>query len=158
MQQRLGERVVLKSIHVKGNVQLGETAVIAQSYGVLRLLIVLDTQANGAFPAIGDILQSPTAYDVVSFYALENSQRFRVLWDRTFDLDARNGNGTNSGGRMMSFKFNKRVNIPIHFSNSASGVVNNIKSNNIVFASVGQSYSGSNMFIDSQCRIRFADS
>lgn len=156
--QRLGERVTLKSIHVRGNIQLAEIGTITNSYGIIRLIIVQDTQANGAFPAIGDILQSPAANDVVSFKNLENSQRFRTIWDRTFDIDANNGNGTNSGGRFISFQLNKKVNIPIMFSNSATGVINNIKSNNLVFASVGQSYLGTNIYVDSQVRVRFSDS
>lgn len=53
----------------------------------VRMLLILDTQTNGAIYTAGDILQDTTADDaIVSLYNLNNRQRFKVLYDKVVRL------------------------------------------------------------------------
>jgi len=53
---RIGRRIEMKSIHFKGNIT--PTANQATVTDYIRIVLIYDRQTNGAYPAIGDILQS----------------------------------------------------------------------------------------------------
>lgn len=52
---------------------------------VLRLMLVYDTQSNGALPAIADVLQAASYQSPMN---LNNRDRFKVLWDQFCSIGA----------------------------------------------------------------------
>nr|QXP07727.1 MAG: putative capsid protein [Arizlama virus] len=85
---RIGNKVVIKSIHCKFNVNT-----IAGNLGAVRVMLVYDKQPNGAFPAIADvILDQPAA--VTQFFSslnIANKSRFQVIRDSFMNLDSGQG-------------------------------------------------------------------
>lgn len=75
-QTRIGNKVTAKSIMLRGAVQLGAATSTANAMDIVRILVYLDKQANGATAAVTDIL---AAADYNAFNNLDNSDRFRTL-------------------------------------------------------------------------------
>ena len=84
---RIGRRIEMKSLQL--NLQINPIPPTANEFypsQTIRLLIVYDSQTNGAFPAISDILQSTSQAGVnqTSNYALlnlNNRDRFTIIRD-----------------------------------------------------------------------------
>jgi len=80
---RIGRKVEMKSLHLKGFIQPIRT-VAASDY--VRVMIVYDSQTNGALPSISDIIQDTDQAGTnnttaLSSTNLNNRDRFRVLCD-----------------------------------------------------------------------------
>jgi len=70
--QRVGKKVVLKSLQFRGNLQNGSTATVND----VAFMIVYDKRPTGALPTITDILSSATAFSMNND---ANSGRFSIL-------------------------------------------------------------------------------
>lgn len=83
---RIGNKIVIKSLHVKGSL----VNAVPANVGVARLMLVYDTQTNGAFPAITDILlEQPLG--AAMFYGgvnIANKSRFQIIRDKFYNLDS----------------------------------------------------------------------
>lgn len=81
---RVGRKIRLKSIYVRGlvsrNLTLGGGTLLPD---VARMLIVFDTQTNGATPSVTDILKEATATSQLN---LNNRDRFKVLIDKQYAI------------------------------------------------------------------------
>lgn len=86
---RIGAKVTIKSIQMKANFILA----VAATNTVCRYMIVYDKQTNGAFPALGDILETNDTLGLTFDAGLNmtNRSRFSMLRDKTFPLDAGSG-------------------------------------------------------------------
>ncbi len=131
---RVGRKITVTHIGWRGNVTLPEQDAVAtpESGDVARLVVFIDTQANGAAAAVSDIFDTN---DWQSFNNLANSQRFRTISDKLITLNyqglASDGAGVVSQGNIVKpFTFFKKVNIPIEFGGTA-GSIDEITSNNI---------------------------
>lgn len=151
---RVGRKITITSLHMRGNVYLPTTSNSGETSDVFRLVIYLDRHANGATAAVTDILETA---DVFSFRNLVNSDRFKILHDKTITIDqnAGAGNGTTNtfGPARKVFKVNKRLNIPVQF-NSTTGAMAEIQANNIGFMAISEAgYVNMNYY----WRIRFKE-
>jgi len=87
---RIGRKVVLKSVYVRGQVKLdwagagGLPATAGIAAQMARFILVCDMQPNGAAPAITDILVEATAESQLN---LNNRDRFKILSDKTYVFD-----------------------------------------------------------------------
>ncbi len=151
---RVGRKCTIRNIGWRFNLDLPESTASASTGDVVRVMMYVDKQANGATANITDILESA---NYQSFNNLSNKNRFRTLMDRTYDLVAAAGGGdgtTEDYGRVnISDTFFKKVNIPIEY-NSTAGAITEITSNNIGVLLI--SLSGKAGF-DSKVRLRFSD-
>lgn len=90
--QRIGNKVVLKSLRLKGQLSLDDSTTPPLGYtATYRVMVVYDKQTNGAAPVIGDIIANVgTAGAYVTAFnsgiRINNKNRFVVLKDKTFDL------------------------------------------------------------------------
>ncbi len=148
--QRLGRKCTIK--HIAWRFSMTKTQEVTSSAdSIVRMIVYLDKQANGAAATVTDILENG---DFQSFYNLANSSRFRILIDRTYDMNSfAGGAGTalQSYTRSTSGMMSKRVNIPLEFS-STTGAITEIRSNNVgllLISNRGQ------VRLDSSMRIRF---
>ncbi len=130
--ERLGRKCNVKSVNWRFLISM-EDAQVTGAADVVRVILYLDKQANGATAAVTDILE---AADFQSFNNLANKSRFRTLMDRTYDIQraAGQGNGTTYqyGEVFVSDSVYVSCNYPIEYDNSATtGVIATMRSNNI---------------------------
>lgn len=92
-QTRIGNKINVKSIMLRGRALIDNTAAAANTSDVLRIIVYLDRQANGATAAVTDILATGNWR---SFNNLDNNDRFRTLCEWTCSLNV--GGATPSGG------------------------------------------------------------
>ncbi len=156
--QRVGRKCTIKSINWHYEVTLPQSDAQATpgSSDMLRCIIYVDKQCNGATIAVNDLLESA---DFLHFRNLANSGRFQVLMDKMHVI---NYNGLGSDGAAVISQgnvlrhgtFYKACNIPIEFSDT-TGVLTEIRSNNIgVLLISNAGVCGFN----SKMRLRFSDS
>jgi len=86
--QRIGRKVMIKSVYVRGFVgveqAIGTNDNVQTPPQLCRMIILVDQQPNGAVPAATDILVSAHACSQLN---LANRDRFKILADKTYDLD-----------------------------------------------------------------------
>jgi len=85
--QRVGRRITLRSLSIKGFVNFGATTV----QDLARIIVVYDAQPNAALPVLADILQNSNAglaTTNLSFHNLNNRDRFIFLKDYKVMLPA----------------------------------------------------------------------
>ncbi len=155
--QRVGRKIVIKSVQMKAKYRLS-TSTGATGNNLYRVIIFQDKQCNGATAVVLDLLEQA---DLLSFYNLANSSRFRILLDETkvMNPSAGAGNGTaNDFNEVFHFKeYSIPVNIPIEFDNSAStGAIATIRSNNIGLLVI-MNEATEDVTIAATTRLRFSD-
>ncbi len=128
--ERIGRKCTIKSIHWRYDILYPQQSAVTGG-DVLRVILYLDKQANGATALVNDILETN---NYQSFYNLANKSRFRIYMDRTWAINANAGAGNGTANDTFSkFKqgtFYKRCNVPIEFD-STTGAITEIRSNNI---------------------------
>ncbi len=152
--QRIGRKCTLKSINVRFNVKLGsQTGPLAASETV-RVMVVLDKQCNGLAATVAGLLETA---NYQSFNNLAEKSRFRVLCDRTYDLNAQASSGAAGADETAPVVINdtlfKSVNLPIEFNEGATGAITEIRSNNVFMLAIAEI--GGLASIDGTARVRF---
>ncbi len=154
---RVGRKCVITNINWRYDVTIPEQDAAATPLegDVVRVILYLDKQCNGATATTTGILESD---DYQSFNNLANKSRFRILMDRTHTLNvqalASDGAGVvSSPAFILSDSFFKKCSIPIEFDSTA-GAITEVRSNNIGVLLVGQT--GTAGFA-SKMRLRFSD-
>lgn len=108
---RDGRVYTIHSIHVKGRLSVDPAKGAANPLGgsIVRVVLVWDTQANGAAPTTDKIFSTVTS--VLSFRNLENSRRFIILKDKQYHVNplplAEAANVFATAGGDRTFKMNK---------------------------------------------------
>jgi len=127
---RVGRKVVIKGIESRFTFTLASGATTAASNATVRLITVLDRQANGA--GFSDLaLFTVGTSKVTSLYNLDNAQRFTILSDEEFDLNSQAVITANSIETVKARTVKMAVNIPIEFGGT-TGALGEVKSNNIL--------------------------
>lgn len=144
---RLGRRVTMKSLYIRGYLTMAATSTLAASY---RVLVVYDKQANAAPPTAAQILESDFFYGLNN---LGNSRRFETLCDHVTECIGTGGpNGTN-------FTIFKKMNHAVEFNATNGGTIADIQTGS-VYALIYMSAPGIGVATPAnaiQCRIRFSD-
>lgn len=80
MNNRLGNEITLKSVHIRGTVFPGEAT------NTVRLLLVQWLSETASLTVVNNVLfnNATAGFDVYSMYAKEYSGKFNILWDRSF--------------------------------------------------------------------------
>lgn len=167
---RIGQKVLLKSIRIRGIVKNILTAV----QGALRIIVVYDKQANAALPAWADLITSVSAAGAATTGAYDginmgNRERFIVLADEqlwTPSVTYTGGVLTNVGTLNASdknpsmFNFDRFIRLrdmESHFNNTNGGTYADLQSGslNCFFVAAGTDAAWQ---LDAVTRVRFADS
>ena len=82
--QRVGSRMVMKSLHLRGTIDIVNTTTTLNQ--ALRLIVFYDRSANGAAPTIQNVIQSrdqagAATTSIFSEINLDNRDRFVILRD-----------------------------------------------------------------------------
>ncbi len=159
---RIGRKVVIKALHLKGIITFSSTATLTQTNNAVRVIIFWDKQANGAAATMSEIINSSGTVDYLSFRDLSNSGRFKILYDHSRPLNSQAvlqdaaGTGDNLPQTFL-FNVNWKCNIPIEYDSSAAdGSLATIRSNNIGIMTVCHEAAVAPT-IEYNCRVRFVD-
>ncbi len=156
--QRIGRKCTIRSINWRfapDKVEVNNAATPDGSE-VIRVILYLDKQCNGATAAVTDILETATHR---SFRNLSNSGRFQILMDKTYTMNALTfsydtaGSQGDSAEVIREATFYKKCSIPIEF-NSTTGAIAEIRSNNLGVLLISRSGTGG---FTSSIRLRFSD-
>lgn len=155
--ERNGRKITVRNIYVKGTLKLNAATAATSTSTVIGLMIVVDTQTNGAAFAATDLLE---ADEWVSYRNLANQTRFKVLWKKDISLSSSGATATGAayafGENIRAFKKGIKCNIPIEYDNSATtGAVATQRVNSIHF--VAHSTKNNLVTLDGTARIRFTD-
>lgn len=151
---RIGRKCTVKRVDARFILQLAGDEDVLDSSDLVRIIVYLDKQANGAIATTLGLLESA---DLLSFNNLEENSRFRRLMDKTFLIQAGGGGlGADAAAKksVRCFKYIKwgmNVNIPLEFS-GAAGVIGEVRSNNLGFLAISLNDKAT---LSSETRIRF---
>lgn len=152
--QRIGRKCTVRGINWRFRLTLASTAVAGSTSDIVRVMLYVDKQTNGAAATATDILATA---DFQSFNNLSNKGRFLVLMDRTYALSAQAGSGRGAtdtlsyGETAVVDSYYKRCSIPIEYT-AGTGAIAEMPSNNVGVLLLSQS--GQTGFA-SKMRIRF---
>ncbi len=132
---RLGRRIQLVHLAIRGHMLFNSTTTLSQMNNALRVIVFLDKQANGAAATMSDIISSDGVVDFLSFRDLSNSGRFRILHDQAL---AMNGHAvlqsSASVGDNLPRTYLWGLNVPLHEIieySGTTGAMTEIRSSNI---------------------------
>ncbi len=153
-QTRIGNKITLKSVMMRGAVRLPTTAGVASTSDVVRIFLFHDKQANGAAPAVTDIL---TSANYRAFNNVDNSDRFLTFasFDAALDIKCGAGDGTTNeyGEATLSFFMKKQLNLPIKYK-SNNGDVTDLASSNIGVLTISKD---GIVVVDYIARVKYTD-
>lgn len=147
--ERMGDQIKMTSMYYKYNVSLGTAATI----NILRLMVIIDKQPNGARPLPGDILQNTgTNLICISPYNLANNKRFIILHDEQMSLVA------SATSQSITGSFYKELDYHTRYNTGNTGNVADIETNNLlVYIVSNQTSVSSQPTINIYSRLRFVD-
>jgi hypothetical protein len=163
--ERHGRKIGIQRININGLIlQSTDTEASAsalQTEHLVRVVLLVDHQANGASATIGNIYEDN---DILTHRNLENSSRFTVLKEKWVSIRAGSAytdNGTNfvSQDCLRPWKMNLKCNIPIEY-NSTTGAVTERPCNNLLlvaFSTNDNTANANRVRIRCQVRVRFYD-
>jgi len=151
---RVGRKCVIKSIYIKATLSFAP-GVTATTSGTSAIVLVQDTQCNGAAAAVTDVYTGTNI--PIAMHNLANSQRFKVIKTLKFSWTPGNWNGTGFANVSRNFSYYKKLNIPLEFSGT-TGAITELRSNNLFLIS-GTEFAGMDdlVGVSGICRVRFSD-
>lgn len=142
--QRLGNQIKIMAHYFNALFSINASATNTK----IRLMIVLDKQVNESTMTIGDLLRDTSADDVlVSSMELDNSQRFRILFDQLIVLSQEFPS--------KSIKYYKKHNLPIKYDANTSAVAD--QTSKALYMIVFSNESTNTPTITASSCIRFVD-
>lgn len=150
--QRVGRKVTLKNIYLHGELVLPSTSSVTLCTDQFRMIVFIDKQANGVIAGVTDVLQTAS---INSFRNLANQERFVILKDKYYDINASTTSNatTTTGGHSYHIKMYKKLDLPIEYSGT-NGTIGEIKSNNLVMLCISRTGSCTFQYT---ARIRYTD-
>lgn len=143
---RLGRRITMKSIYIRGNLQMAATTT---GYCPVRILVVYDKQTNATAPSASDILVADAVNNVNN---LSNSRRFVTLFDEIIPVIG------SAGPQAAYVTLYKKLNHVVEFNAGSAGTVGDIQTGSIYSLIYANNLTGGATLLNGLvCRIRFAD-
>jgi len=134
--QRVGRKVNIKNLYLHGTLLLPSSNLITSSCDTFRLIVFIDKQCNGLIAQVTDIL---TTAEVNSFRNLANQERFIILKDKMYDINATTvvNATTTTGDQQYHIKMYKKLDLPIEYS-GVNGTIGETKSNCLVMLCISE--------------------
>lgn len=151
---RDGRQVHLHSVHIQGVVR----PVDAQSgANFSRLMLIWDSQPNGALPSITDILVSSTS---LSGTNLNNRERFTILRDKRYEVggvsDTATQSYTISPGMHVINEYVKLKGIKTTYSGTTA-TIGSVSTGALLMVTISNLAAGLGSAFDLSTRVRFYD-
>jgi len=150
---RIGRKVCWKSILIQG-VTVPEDGGVAGTLG--RIMLVYDSQPNGALPAVTDVLLTATSLAPLN---LNNRDRFRVLWDKRVAMGYFDTTATQSVADRTTIEVRKyrKCNLETVFDGTTAAI-GDIQSGSIFMLTISNQPTGTGYNLSATLRLRFTDS
>jgi len=149
---RDGRLITIKSIGIKGFVQIPSQAAVGATSDVCRIMVIQDTQANGAAFNVGNVLAQTTWLGMMN---LENGSRFKVLQDKSYTLQCTGGLAAATFEATKQWGFYMRCSIPIIYdASAATGAITSQRTNSIAVLIISE---GGFASVQYQARVRFTE-
>lgn len=161
--QRIGRKIVLQSVYVRGRVQIeGPASGVQNASQLVRMILVIDTQPNGTVFAITDLLNTAAPESQLN---LNNRDRFSIICDKewVFDPYIVSTTATQSlgiGGRtIQALKKYKKLNMETIFNSGNAGTVADMTSGALYMVWIGSNAASANADSNAivSTRVRFKD-
>jgi len=160
MTNRIGRKIKLKSVYIRGLLQRESTAVDTVHDACLcRLMLVYDKQPNGAAPAITDILVTASS---ISQLNLNNRDRFQILKDKQWVVGPywTNTVATQSFGIAdrvcYPVKIYQKLDLEMIFNSTNGGTIADVNSGAFYLVTIGHRADGGSFSLAT--RVRYLDS
>lgn len=150
---RIGRKITMTSIQCRGMICPTDTTTISSQP---RMLIVYDTQPNGALPTITEVLQASTSSSMLN---LNNRDRFRVLYDKQVVVGGVSNTTDQSFALTPSchnIKMYKKLNLPVIFDGTGATIAD-IQTGSVVALFISTSGVSDGASFTGSFRIRFTD-
>lgn len=146
--ERVGRKVTIKSIHLKGILQVYPATGVDQFH---RIIVVRQKQTiNTPSPQVLDVLATTDIYSLRNKTKLTN---YQVLYDKIFQLNA-----ANESGAQKIFNFYKKCNIITTYNAGNAGSYGDLEHNALYFITLGSEAPGTTGgTFKGQCQINFTD-
>jgi len=157
---RVGQKIVIKSIDVRLKCSGQPPGATPTAYANwLRVLIVWDSQPNGALPPVSDIIEDLTTGTGIVSPAYKNYlSRFKILWNRVFDLVNVSAAAGSTFGMGGSDKYFSKTNLLTSYADSTNGDITDIITGALYFVAVGAHSAAANYpTVEYYSRLRFYD-
>jgi len=147
---RIGRRISMTSLHVKGVITQTTTVTTINDYA--RFAVIYDRQTNGVVPTADDIFQDlnvTTSTTPGSGIKIGNAQRFVVLADIRMSLPAVAATGIDGSTdpAMTTFNINRFIKLPslatVYKGDSTPSVIADISTGGLYVVGMGSIASGS---------------
>jgi len=133
--QRVGKKVMLKSIQARGYVQNNSAA----SFNDIAILVVYDKRPTGSLPAITDILTSASS---AAMNNDANSGRFRILKRMDFALCGAQATSNGDGQASSADFYLSLKGLPSVFKAAGTGAIGDIEQGALYLITVGMNAAG----------------
>ncbi len=156
---RVGRKCVIRAINWHYQLSLAEQVdkTSPSSGDTVRVILYQDKQCNGATATATGLMETD---DWQSFRNLANSGRFKILMDRTHNINfmtltsTQNADTFDQANVLRDYSFYKKCAIPIEFD-ATTGAITEIRSNNIGVLLMAPG--GASVGFESKFRLRFSD-
>lgn len=134
--QRIGRKIVLKSIQVRGSVYTGTTTVTSK----VSWIIVYDKRPTGVLPAITDILVTANSNSMTNS---ENVGRFQIVARKDYAMVGNTGTAGQQDSKTM-YNVEKFIKIrkPMVFKSAGNGAIGDIEQGALYIVTVGDQATG----------------
>lgn len=166
--QRNGRKYRMRSILIKGFVDMTNLTdeTTAPLSTIVRVLLVLDKQTNGAQFNAEDVLLDTVSEDVLSMRHMEHVSRFEVLYDKIIHLKwySSSRDGIQSTDPMTStytgdsqhFEIYKKLDIGVLMKGTSANVTD-VTDNSLHLMAIGFADGSAAVRINYQSRLRFTE-
>lgn len=156
---RIGRKTVAKSVYIRGYISiqasLALTNIDVPSH-MARMIIFVDSQPNGAAPAVTDLLNTAS---VASQLNPNNRDRFQIIKDKQFSFDAWAVNDQRAGFNRTTYpiKCYKKLNLETIFGQTSAGTIGDINTGALYMFWIGSTNIDQGDTATLGTRIRFDD-
>lgn len=150
---REGRHISIKSLQMRGNITFvpGASATAAST---AYLWLILDTQCNGANPAITDPFTTNVASTML--VNLANDKRFKIIKKWKWSMVSTAGVTTAYNNVTKTMNYYKKCNIPITYDQTATtGAITTTRQNSIFLAFGSDTLTDDLISYNGVCRIRY---
>lgn len=151
---RDGRQAFIRSIQIRASANMVPAAAATAATNAC-IMLVLDTQTNGAAAAVTDVMTTNNISGT-GLINMANSQRFKILkrWDLVFNSPA--GATTAYNNVAKHIEFYKKVAFPMNF-NGTTGAITEIRDNNLFLLAGTDGSSDDTVVVSGTARVRFYD-
>lgn len=149
---RIGRKVCWKSVLLQGWIEPQDATVVCT---LGRVMVVYDTQPNGALPAITDVLNAATPSAPMN---LNNRDRFKIIMDKRVTGGFYNTTATQSTAdqTIKEVRKYKKINFDTIYDGTTAAIAD-VQSGSLFLLTIGSQAAASGYSLICSIRCRFVD-